>query len=84
VFPQGLGAVIEEKSWKAQPVFTVMKELGNVPEDDMKRTFNMGIGFAMVVDKADAEKTIALLKKAGFPAYRIGSMEKGIEGVQYV
>ena len=84
VFPKGLGAILEEKSWTVPAVFRVMQQLGNVPEDDMKRTFNMGIGFAMVVDKEDADEALALLKKAGYKAYHIGSMIKGVEGVQYV
>jgi phosphoribosylformylglycinamidine cyclo-ligase len=50
----------------------------------MKRTFNMGIGFAMVVDEKEADKTLTLLKKAGHKPYRIGSMRKDAEGVQYV
>ncbi|MBI5847439.1 MAG: phosphoribosylformylglycinamidine cyclo-ligase [Nitrospirae bacterium] len=84
VFPAGFGAIVEEQSWPVPPVFTVMQRLGNVPDVDMKRTFNMGIGFAMIVDKGEADKTIALLKKAGYKAYRIGTMEKAAEGVRYV
>jgi len=84
VFPRGLGAVIDEKSWPVPAVFRVMKQWGNVPDDDMKKTFNMGIGFAMVVDKGDADKALAYLKKAGYKAYQIGSMVKSVEGVQYV
>jgi phosphoribosylformylglycinamidine cyclo-ligase len=49
----------------------------------MKRTFNMGIGFAMIVPDRDAVKAIALLKKAGYRAFLIGHMEKGVAGVQY-
>ena len=64
-------------------VFRIMKQWGNVPDDNMKKTFNMGIGFAMVVDKMDADGAVALLKKAGYRAFQIGHMEKGIEGVQY-
>jgi phosphoribosylformylglycinamidine cyclo-ligase len=84
VFPRGFGALVEEKSWPVPPIFRVMQQLGNVPGEDMKRTFNVGIGFAMVVDKGEADKTIALLSKAGYKAYRIGSIEKRIEGVHYV
>lgn len=84
VFPKGFGAVVEELSWPVPPIFSVMQRLGNVPDDDMKRTFNMGIGFAIIVDKEDADRTIALLKKAGYKAYRIGFMEKGVDGVSYV
>ena len=84
VIPKGLGAILEEKSWTVPAVFRLMQQLGNVPEDDMKRTFNMGIGFAMVVHKGEADKTLSLLKQAGYTAYRIGSIEKDVEGVQYV
>jgi len=84
VFPVGMGAILEERAWSVPAVFRVMQQLGNVPEEDMKRTFNMGIGFAMVVDKAEADKTLTLLKKAGYMSYRIGSMRKDVEGVQYV
>jgi len=84
VFPKGFGAIVEERSWPVPPIFSVMQRLGNVPDEDMKRTFNMGIGFTMVVDKAEADKTIAFLKKAGYKAYRIGTMEKSLQGVHYV
>jgi phosphoribosylformylglycinamidine cyclo-ligase len=84
VFPRGMGAILEEKAWPVPAVFRVIQQLGNVPEDDMKRTFNMGIGFAMVVDKGETDKTLTLLKKAGYKSYPIGSMRKDIEGVQYV
>ena len=84
IFPKGFGAFVEEQSWPVPPIFSVMQRLGNVPDEDMKRTFNMGIGFAMVVDKGEADKTIALLRKAGYKAYQIGSIKKGVEGVRYV
>jgi len=84
IFPKGFGAFVEEQSWPVPPIFSVMQRLGNVPDEDMKRTFNMGIGFAMIVDKGEADKTIALLKKAGYESYRIGCIEKAVEGVQYV
>jgi len=84
VFPRGMGALLEERAWPVPAVFRVIQQLGNVPECDMKRTFNMGIGFAMVVDEKEADKTLTLLKKAGHKPYRIGSMRKDVEGVQYV
>ena len=84
VIPKGLGAILEENSWPVPAVFRVMQQLGNVPEIDMQRTFNMGIGFIMVVGKGEADKTITLLKKAGYNAYRIGRIEKNRKGVQYV
>ncbi len=84
VFPQGVGAIIDERTWFVPPVFRMIAQSGNVPPNDMKRTFNMGIGFVMIVAKEDADKTVSLLKKSGYKASYIGSMVKGIEGVQYV
>ena len=84
VLPRGIGVILEEKTWPVPAVFRVIQELGNVPDNDMERTFNMGIGFVMVVGKAEADKTIDLLKRAGYKAYQIGNIGKNIEGVQYV
>jgi phosphoribosylformylglycinamidine cyclo-ligase len=84
VFPKGLGAVISERSWPVPPVFDIIREMGNVPAEDMKRTFNMGIGYAIIVEENESKKAIALLKERKFRAYHIGNIEKGIEGVRYV
>ena len=83
VFPKGMGAVITEGSWPVQPVFRLIQKTGNVPDDDMKQTFNMGIGFIIIVDGKNKEKTISILKKSGFESYLIGRVVKGVEGVSY-
>jgi phosphoribosylaminoimidazole (AIR) synthetase len=49
----------------------------------MKKTFNMGIGYVMVVSKGKAEEAVALLKKSGYPSFIIGNTEKGGRGVRY-
>ena len=54
-----------------------------MPEEDMRKTFNMGIGYIIVVSGVEAEKTIALLKKSGYRAFVIGRTEKGGKGVRY-
>ena len=48
VLPKGVTAVVELGSWPVLPVFTHMQSIGNVPHDDMMRTFNMGIGMVLV------------------------------------
>lgn len=83
IFPKGLGASMFKGSWPEQPIFGLIRRYGNVPADDMKRTFNMGIGFIVVVSKGESDETIGILKKKGFPAYLIGEIRKGIEGVLY-
>lgn len=72
----GLTARIDEDSWPVPPIFDIIKKLGNVPEDDMKRTFNMGIGYVMVVDSQDAALALATLKDNDYNAYLIGAIEK--------
>ncbi len=83
ILPEGCGAVIVEGSWPEQPIFNLVRESGSVPDEDMKRTFNMGIGYILVVERREQEKTLHLLKNNGFDAYPIGRIEKGIKGVKY-
>ncbi|MBA4348573.1 MAG: phosphoribosylformylglycinamidine cyclo-ligase [Thermodesulfovibrio sp.] len=73
----GLTAKIYSNSWHIPRIFSFIKKLGNVPDDDMKKTFNMGIGYVIVVDKKKSEIAISYLRKSGFDAYNIGLIEKG-------
>ncbi|MGE5893660.1 MAG: phosphoribosylformylglycinamidine cyclo-ligase [bacterium] len=81
--PEGYSAVIHEKTWKKPVIFDLIQKIGNVPDQDMKRTFNMGIGYALIVSEKDAEKAIDALRKHQYTCYRIGIIKKGGEGVQY-
>ena len=83
IFPKGVGARIFRDSWPEQPIFGLIKKYGNVPPDDMRRTFNMGIGFIIAVDRGEMRKAMHILKRNGFPAYVIGEVQKGIRGVVY-
>lgn len=83
VLPKGLGAVIIKGSWPVHPVFDFIRRSGNVPDKDMKKTFNMGIGYIMVVDEKKKGRTIEILKEKGFSSYLIGTIKKGAEGVSY-
>lgn len=56
VLPKKSMVVIDKSSWSIPPLFRLIQEVGNVPEDDMYRTFNMGIGMVVIVDKKDAKK----------------------------
>ena len=77
ILPDGLAATIFEHSWPVPPIFPMIQKLGKVPDHDMKKTFNMGVGYAIVVAPADADSTVALLKSSGYPAYQIGFIEQG-------
>jgi len=83
VFPKGMGAVIKEGSWPVHPVFRLIQKTGNVPDDDMKQTFNMGIGYIIIVDGQKKQKTIDILKNKGFESYLIGRVVRDAEGVSY-
>jgi phosphoribosylformylglycinamidine cyclo-ligase len=83
ILPKGVGAHIFKDSWPEQPIFGLIRKSGNVPSDDMKRTFNMGIGFIIIVSREERQKAMHILKRNGFPAYLIGEVQRGIRGVVY-
>ncbi len=83
ILPKGVRAVIRSGSWTVPRIFHVIRERGKVPDADMKRTFNMGIGYVMIVDKRNREKTLSLVRGAGYEAFAIGEIERGRGGIVY-
>jgi phosphoribosylformylglycinamidine cyclo-ligase len=83
IFPKGICAHIRKDSWHVPEIFNIIKELGNIPQVDMKKTFNMGIGYILIIPKGEAQAAVILLKQAGYPAFEIGSTEKGGRDVRY-
>jgi phosphoribosylformylglycinamidine cyclo-ligase len=83
VLPRGMAAVIELGSWPVQPIFEHMQKLGNVPQDEMLRTFNMGIGMLLVVPNKKFKKAQTLLERASEKAYTVGRIVKGERKVMY-
>ncbi len=78
ILPESVDAVIKKGTWEVLPVFRFIQEKGNVSEEEMFKTFNMGIGLCIVVSPEDAEKAEKVLKEAGETVYRIGEIRKGI------
>ena len=74
-------AVIEKNSYPIPPIFTIMAKKGNVDEQMMYNTYNMGLGLVIAVDPAQADAAIAAIEAAGEKAYRVGSIEAGEKGV---
>lgn len=74
-------AVIEKNSYPIPPIFTLMAKKGNVYEQMMYNTYNMGLGLVIAVDPAQADAAIAAIEAAGEKAYRVGSIEAGEKGV---
>ncbi|HWZ46471.1 MAG TPA: phosphoribosylformylglycinamidine cyclo-ligase [Candidatus Saccharimonadales bacterium] len=84
VLPKGTAAVVEMGSWPVLPVFSHMQNIGNVPQEDMMRTFNMGIGMVVVTPAAKLKRAQALIAKAGEKSYLIGRVVKGGRKVTYI
>jgi phosphoribosylformylglycinamidine cyclo-ligase len=83
VLPRGTAAVVELGSWPVPPIFEHLRQIGNVPQAEMMRTFNMGIGMILVVAATNFKKVQTLLDRAGEKAYTIGRIVKGDRKVQY-
>ena len=77
----GVHAVIEKDSYPIPPIFTLMAKKGDITEQMMYNTFNMGIGMVVAVDPADVDKTMEAIKAAGDQPYVIGHIEAGEKGV---
>jgi phosphoribosylformylglycinamidine cyclo-ligase len=83
VLPRGTSAVIEFGSWPVLPIFEHLQALGNVPQDEMLRTFNMGLGMLLVINPAKFKKTQTLLERVGEKFYNVGRIVKGERKVLY-
>ena len=77
----GVRAVIKKDSYEVPPIFKMLSVDGDIEEQMMYNTFNMGIGMVLAVDPADVDKTMEALREAGEECYVIGSIEAGEKGV---
>ena len=77
MLPDGIGARINRNSYEVPPVFDLLQKTGNITDQMMYNTYNMGIGMVLCVDPADADKTMQALKAAGEKAYFIGETVAG-------
>jgi phosphoribosylformylglycinamidine cyclo-ligase len=84
ILPRRCQAEIRLGSWPVRPIFELIARLGHVPQDDMLRTFNMGIGLALVVAEQDLARVTAALKKKREKFWIIGRIVRGRPGVKYV
>lgn len=81
MLPEGKHAVIEKNSYEVPAIFKMMAREGNVEEEMMYNTYNMGIGMMVCVDPADVDKTMEAIKAAGDTPYVIGKITDGEKGV---
>jgi phosphoribosylformylglycinamidine cyclo-ligase len=80
VIPKGLAAAIDTGSWQVPPLFQMLRNIGDIPEDDWRRTFNLGVGMIFVVGKDQVDAAERALKRAGEKAWVIGEIVKQKRG----
>lgn len=83
ILPAGLSAEIDVNSWQQGSLFDWLAQSGRVAPDEMRRTFNCGVGMAVIVDEAQADVALDLLRGHGETAWRLGKVVPG-DGVRYV
>ncbi len=82
MLPDGVKAVIKKDSYPVPAIFGMLAREGQIAEEMMYNTYNMGIGMVLAVDAADADKTVAALQAAGETAFVIGEAAAGEKGVE--
>jgi len=81
MLPEGINAVVQKDSYEIPAIFKLLQKTGNIEEDMMYNTYNMGLGMVLAVDPADVDKTMEAIKAAGDTAYIVGKCEAGEKGV---
>jgi phosphoribosylformylglycinamidine cyclo-ligase len=84
VLPEGVRARVREGSWAEPPIFGYIRREGSVPEDDMRRTFNLGVGMVLVLAASDADRAVSLLQGCGEKPFHLGELGRGDRGVEFV
>lgn len=82
VIPSDVRVVIERRTWTPLPIFQLIQAVGNIPDREMYRAFNMGVGMVLFVDRFAAPAVVQRLVNAGESAAIIGTVENGAHDVQ--
>ena len=75
--PDGLHAVIEPGSWERPALFRWLQEAGQVPEEDLWNTFNLGVGFCLVLPAEAVESALTLVGQQGLAGWEMGHVAAG-------
>ena len=81
MLPEGMKAVVKKDSYEVPAIFKLLAKEGDIAEEMMYNTFNMGLGMVVAVDKEDVDKTMEAIKAAGDTPYVVGRIEDGEKGV---
>jgi len=76
IIPKGYKAVVHRGTWEIPPIFSLLKEKGDISENEMLRTFNNGIGMILIVRTKETEEILGRLHSLGQKAFLIGEIEK--------
>ena len=79
---EGTKAVIKKDSYPIPPIFEMLAKDGDIAEQMMYNTFNMGLGMIVAVDEADADRAMEAIRAAGDAPYIVGHIEAGDKGVE--
>ena len=82
MLPENVKAIIRKDSYKVPAIFDLIKKNGNIAEDMMYNTFNMGLGMVIAVDPSDVERTMKAIQEAGDTCYIVGNIVAGEKGVE--
>ncbi len=83
ILPEGVEAVVERTAWPVPRVFTWLKQLGSVDDEEMYRVFNMGIGMVLVVSPYYADSIQQQFRRLGLDCWQIGHVREGQKGVSW-
>jgi phosphoribosylformylglycinamidine cyclo-ligase len=80
---EGLRAVLDRSTWEVPPIFTEIRRVGHVADDEMARVFNLGLGMVLAVDPGSATDALAALEDTGVGAAVVGRVDEGPPGVSF-
>jgi phosphoribosylformylglycinamidine cyclo-ligase len=83
VLPAGCQAVIDPRAWPLPSIFRIIQEAGRIEDQEMRRTFNMGLGYLLVVRPGDAARAAQILSEAGERVFVVGEIRAGPRSVVY-
>lgn len=84
MLPDDVCAVVKKDSYDIPPIFGLIKKTGNIEEEMMYNTFNMGLGMVIAVNKSDVDTVMSAIQSAGEKAYEVGYIKSGDKGVELI
>ena len=81
MLPEGIHAMVRKNSYDIPPIFDMLQKDGEIAEQIMYNTYNMGLGMIIAVDRQEVDKALSLIRAAGEKAYVVGEAVSGSKGV---